>query len=56
MIYKIFATDLDDTFLNSESKVIPENIKAVEQAQKKGAEVVFCPQSNRLNARLNRRN
>ena len=39
---KLIGIDMDGTLLNSEKKISPRTIKALEIASQKGAEIVIC--------------
>ena len=40
--YKILALDLDGTLLDAQSRITPENARAVRMAQQAGVQIVLC--------------
>lgn len=42
MAYKLLAIDMDDTLLNDELEISPENHDALRYAQEKGVKIVLC--------------
>lgn len=41
-MYKLIATDMDGTLLNSQSTIPEKNIEAIKLAKRKGAKVILC--------------
>ena len=48
--YRLIAIDLDGTLLDENSRVPPENARAIRQAQLNGAQVALCTGRNYLDA------
>ena len=44
--YKILALDLDGTLLDAQSRITPENARAVRMAQQAGVQIVLCTGRN----------
>ena len=44
--YKILALDLDGTLLDAQSRIAPENARAVRMAQQAGVQIVLCTGRN----------
>ena len=44
--YKILALDLDGTLLDAQSRITPENVRAVRMAQQAGVQIVLCTGRN----------
>ena len=43
---KLIATDLDGTLLDAQSRITPENARAVRMAQQAGVQIVLCTRRN----------
>ena len=49
--YKILALDLDGTLLDAQSRITPENARAVRMAQQAGVQIVLCSGGNEREVR-----